>query len=646
MQQSRRSTPYPSTWEIPLATATAVTLALVARGPRRADRGQRGHRHTAGRWTPRGGAVHRPARHPRRGCPRRAATRAGRSRRGRSTRRSPPPRSSPSWSSCWPSGRGCGRGAPAGSAAWPPAPRPHALLGPGRLRRVAPVVRPDLHRTRQAPTEPRGAHRRRVAPRGRPRTARRAAVGALGPHRRRHRPPRLRQDPRPAHPGPARRPRRRPGHPHQGRRPAAVHRRTAPPADRPCVVLDPFGLAPGLPELVWDPIAGCVDPMVAETPRQGVHRRHRQRRRRPRPGRRRRPVLRRRGRQGHPGLLPRRRPDRAHPRATSCAGSPTPSPPSEPTEILREHPHAAPVLARPAARGAARGRPHRRQHHHHRPAGPVPVLPGGTSAAAASPARDARPPNSPTSSRRRHHLPARPREPLRLRVTADDRRRRARPGHRAAPGRRSHRSGRLCPPLLACLDELPSTAPLPTLRTRMANERALGISFIWAAQTRAQLTQIFGEHEARALLGLTNTLVMFGGSKDVAFNQEISDLLGPVRVARTTYQHRPRRPVRHRRRHPHPHRRRSPPAPRTPRPRRRRERQTHHRQAAPAASTAGTGNACCATRRPPAADSPPPGPRTSRPEARATAALVEARRRGLATTDPRHGAVMTARPDP
>ena len=33
---------------------------------------------------------------------------------------------------------------------------------------------------------------------------------------------------------------------------------------RPCLVLDPFGLAAGLPELVWDPIAGCVDPMVAE----------------------------------------------------------------------------------------------------------------------------------------------------------------------------------------------------------------------------------------------------------------------------------------------------------------------------------------------------------------------------------------------
>ena len=33
---------------------------------------------------------------------------------------------------------------------------------------------------------------------------------------------------------------------------------------RPIAVLDPFGAAPGLPELVWDPVAGCVDPKVAE----------------------------------------------------------------------------------------------------------------------------------------------------------------------------------------------------------------------------------------------------------------------------------------------------------------------------------------------------------------------------------------------
>ena len=33
---------------------------------------------------------------------------------------------------------------------------------------------------------------------------------------------------------------------------------------RPCVVLDPFGLAGGLTELIFDPIAGCVDSMIAE----------------------------------------------------------------------------------------------------------------------------------------------------------------------------------------------------------------------------------------------------------------------------------------------------------------------------------------------------------------------------------------------
>ncbi|GAA2165768.1 hypothetical protein GCM10009826_41130 [Humibacillus xanthopallidus] len=67
----------------------------------------------------------------------------------------------------------------------------------------------------------------------------------------------------------------------------------------------------------------------------------------------------------------------------------------------------------------------------------------------------------------------------------------------------------------------------------MANERALGISFVCAAQTRPQL---FGDQEAGTLLGLTNTLTLSGSSKDIAFNQEISDLLGPVRVARTSGQ--------------------------------------------------------------------------------------------------------------
>src|SRR5690606_38622437 len=71
--------------------------------------------------------------------------------------------------------------------------------------------------------------------------------------------------------------------------------------------------------------------------------------------------------------------------------------------------------------------------------------------------------------------------------------------------------------------------------TRMANERAMGSSFIYAAQTWRQLSSVFGENGARALLGLANVLCFFGGSKDAAFNQEISELIGHVRVPRAQW---------------------------------------------------------------------------------------------------------------
>jgi hypothetical protein len=92
--------------------------------------------------------------------------------------------------------------------------------------------------------------------------------------------------------------------------------------------------------------------------------------------------------------------------------------------------------------------------------------------------------------------------------------------------------GRLAPCFLACLDELPSTTPLPTLRVRMANERALGLSFIYAAQTWKQMVVSYGEDEARSLFGLTNNLIIFGGGKDIHFYREISDLLDNVRISR------------------------------------------------------------------------------------------------------------------
>lgn len=95
--------------------------------------------------------------------------------------------------------------------------------------------------------------------------------------------------------------------------------------------------------------------------------------------------------------------------------------------------------------------------------------------------------------------------------------------------------GRITPCFLACLDELPSTTPLPTLRVRMANERALGLSFIYATQTWRQMVVSYGEDEARSLFGLTNNLVVFGGGKDVHFYRELSDLMDDVRITRQTY---------------------------------------------------------------------------------------------------------------
>ena len=164
--------------------------------------------------------------------------------------------------------------------------------------------------------------------------------------------------------------------------------------DRPVAVLDPFGMAPGLPELVWDPVDGCVDSMVAErrakaftagTVKGAVGARL---------GGLRGPVLRRRGRQGAAGVLPRRRVDRPHHRARPGVGGQPPR---------RHHPRGDPaqpparsaVLARAAARGAARGRPHRREHRHHGAAGDGAVLPGSRCGPGAPPARAGRRPTWP-----------------------------------------------------------------------------------------------------------------------------------------------------------------------------------------------------------------------------------------------------------
>jgi type IV secretion system protein VirD4 len=302
----------------------------------------------------------------------------------------------------------------------------------------------------------------------------------------------------------------------------------------PCVVLDPFGQADGLPELVWDPIAGCVDPLTAErrakaftngTIRNATS-----------------------GGSGdaaarfyaaeaakvlgcylHAAALVGHRLDRLLRWVANPTGT------SEPADILRAHPHAArhwhgllqgalhgdertaantittvqqamELFFQPAIRDRCipeAGRPATEIAQVIRARGTFYLLGREDPYASASPLMTAL---------AEHILDTA------LRLANDS------------------EWGRLCPPMLACLDELPSTAPLPTLRTRMANERALGISIIYAAQTWRQLAALFGDTEARAVFGLTNILALFGGSKDVGFNKEVSDLVGTTRVARTTWQ--------------------------------------------------------------------------------------------------------------
>ena len=303
---------------------------------------------------------------------------------------------------------------------------------------------------------------------------------------------------------------------------------------RPGVVLDPFGLVPGLAEVVWDPIQGCVDPLVAERRAKaftagtlkgaaaGGHGDNAARFYAAEAAK----VL-----QGylHAAALTGRSLEHVLGWVARPLGA------SEPTEILREHPHAAPLWD-----GLLQGA----LHGDDRTAGNT--ITTVQQAMSLFFQQDIR--------RRCVPGPARPATDI-----ADVIRRggtiyllgRDDPYASASPlmtafaehvldtalaAANASPWGRLCPPFHAILDELPSTAPLPTLRTRMANERALGISFLWAAQAWTQLAAVFGEQEARTLLGLTNTLIVFGGSKDVAFSQEISDLLGQVRVPRTSWQ--------------------------------------------------------------------------------------------------------------
>lgn len=273
--------------------------------------------------------------------------------------------------------------------------------------------------------------------------------------------------------------------------------------DRPVAVLDPFDLAPGVPELVWDPVAGCRDPMLAErrakaftagTVRGAVNRGAGD------------DAARFYAAEGAKVL-------QAYLHAAALAEASVedvlgwladPHNAVQPEEVLRTHSDAAPFwdgLLRGALHGDDRTAGNtittvqqsmalffqqsirlRCTPSHGRPAtdladlirrrGTLYLLGRDDPYASASPLMTAV---------AEHALDT----ALTLAMTSPH--------------------GRLCPPLLACLDELPSTTPLPTLRTRMANERALGLSFIYAAQTWRQLVICYGETKPAPCSALPTT---------------------------------------------------------------------------------------------------------------------------------------------
>ncbi|WP_232506543.1 type IV secretory system conjugative DNA transfer family protein [Microlunatus flavus] len=308
-----------------------------------------------------------------------------------------------------------------------------------------------------------------------------------------------------------------------------------PGPDRPCVVADPFGLAPHLTPLVWDPIAGCADPWIAHRRAQafcgGLS-----------------------GADGAGGggggsdasrfyAAEAAKVTAGFLHAAALAGHPLdqllrwvadPTAAVEPVHILRRHPGAAPQW---------HGLLHAALHGDDRTAANTATTVQQALGLFFQPALRARctpTPQTPATDladvlQRRGTVyllgrddPYAPATPLMTAIAEDVLDTALHLAHTSP-------YGRLCPPLLACLDELPSIAPLPTLQTRMANDRALGISFVWAAQTWTQLVARFGTTGAQTLLGLTNVLVVFGGTTDATLTQHLTRLSGRTRTPRVSW---------------------------------------------------------------------------------------------------------------
>lgn len=98
---------------------------------------------------------------------------------------------------------------------------------------------------------------------------------------------------------------------------------------------------------------------------------------------------------------------------------------------------------------------------------------------------------------------------------------------------------RLDPPLLACLDEAPSIAPLPNLPALLADGRGRGITTVIAMQSFSQAAQRWGRDGAATIRDAASILLVFGGLAVAADLEELSKLTGTRLVERRSWSQAP-----------------------------------------------------------------------------------------------------------
>lgn len=98
-----------------------------------------------------------------------------------------------------------------------------------------------------------------------------------------------------------------------------------------------------------------------------------------------------------------------------------------------------------------------------------------------------------------------------------------------AAARRSPR-GRLDPPLLLALDEMPKVAPLPALPRLASEGSSQGIVPLMVAQDPAQLREAFGDNVADSLWSCASVKVVFGGITNLRDREQLSALSREIEI--------------------------------------------------------------------------------------------------------------------